>query len=520
MGPAPYRLCCNCMETSSHPRNHLTITYRFKRAGDEMHSVSPDRRIYVATKRAKERRFLCSRKQLSGTMVESAEDGIEQQFLRLAGKWRSRKLPVAHERDNRTLLQECAAQLARSMEAFFSEEINPQLFLLTQKLGKTQKLKYSRMSNNCQDFCNGLLNYGSYYYPMFSTMYPFITASLSPNIDHDPDDKSLSYLQSFVKSLQYLIPGSNKRAMLGSAVTMYSSYAQNDADLIDHVYSVRFGFDSDNSFSLGFRSGPRAEENGHSCSLADHLLDCPVDNLSILQTHLHRQKKYYTIRDKLNYTNMQFLVNLPPSAWITNRLQILRRLKLLHDLLADNAAHFQELCRMRLPSFGVTDVKILRKVWRPVGTLFSRAWHMDKRDGSTLYYAPDIDFGTGEMNNYRAVGFLTLGTTFRQTHRQLIGGDELFLTRLKTMKSMLMARVAGKEEAWTPWTPCTCQFCKIHILKYRCHRVDCNAIDNDDCLERGESPTIYWATVVKAERNILKEEEERREERGTERGTE
>jgi hypothetical protein len=162
---------------------------------------------------------------------------------------------------------------------------------------------------------------------------------------------------------------------------------------------------------------------------------------------------------------------------------------------------------------------------------------MDKRDGSTLYYASDIDFGTGEMDNYRIVEFFTLGTTFRQTHRQLIGGDELFLTILQTMKSMLMARVAGKEEAWTPWTLCTCRLCKIHMLKYRCHRVDCNAIDNDGCLERGESPVIvpghpdyvspkeleilfrdreYWASVVRADGIDLKQEEERRGERGTE----
>ncbi|KAL3489492.1 hypothetical protein BJX62DRAFT_239024 [Aspergillus germanicus] len=37
LGLVPYRLCCNCMETTTHLRDHLKVTYRFKRAGDKDH---------------------------------------------------------------------------------------------------------------------------------------------------------------------------------------------------------------------------------------------------------------------------------------------------------------------------------------------------------------------------------------------------------------------------------------------------------------------------------------------------
>ncbi|KAL4946413.1 hypothetical protein BDV06DRAFT_218341 [Aspergillus oleicola] len=675
--PVPYRLCCNCIETSSHQRDHLKIAYRFKKSGEtevktfsqeldvledhikgqnllsfgnafldhisssglrrsrmsarrlfpagnahcalmfgplliengmtihpggalistrtlpslgrhsprevkeylrpdyyriiqgcdvfcaDIYSVSPDRRVYEATKRAKERRFLCSRKQLSGGLFTNynhsrpgwkiAEDTIVELFLNVAAVWTAAKSPMGREEDNRGLLQNCAVELTETMKSFLSEEIDLHLFLLAQKLGKTQKLAYSRMSSNCQDFCNGLLEYDSYTHPIFNSIYPFIPVCLSPEIQQEPDDRSLSYLQSFVRPLQYPIPGSSKRAMLGSAVTMYSSYAQNDADMIDHVYGVRFGVDHDDGFSLGFsihgekgRGDPyllkdeemscsdrfastySSERVGPvlSCSITDHLLDCPVDNLSILSTHLHRQKKYY-----IDPESQEFLVNLPPAAWVTNRLQVLRRLKLLHDFLAEIAAQFQECCRLVIAGLGVgiVDVKTLRKSWKPQGAVFSRAWHMDKRDGNMLYFAPDIDFGSGEMNNWKAVGFLTFGTTFMQTHRQLIGSDELVMTRLKAVKSRLVSQLAGKEVTWTPWEACTCDSCKLHGLRLKCHRLDFIASANQACLESGEEPAVKpgnpdyiapreierlirhrgsWDSVVKSREYTFKSEEE------------
>ncbi|KAL4902940.1 hypothetical protein BDW74DRAFT_180237 [Aspergillus multicolor] len=685
--PPRYRLCCNCMEISSHPREHLTIAYRFKKAGDEecttfsqeldvledhikgqsllsfgnaflehisfgglrrsinsrrlfpagnahcalmfgplliengmtihpggalistrtlpslgrhsprdvkeylrpenyrtvqgcdvfcndVYSISPDRRIYEAAKRAKDRRFLCSRKQLSGGLFtdynhsrpgwKAAEDGIIGFFLRITAIWRRLKSPVGHEGDNRSLLQDCADQLTATMQSLFSSEIDPHLFLLAQKLGKKQKLAYSRTSNNCQDFCNGLLDYDSYYYRMFDSLYPFVPVDLSPEIDKKAVDGCLSYLQSFVKPLKYPIPGSSQRAMLGSAVTMYSSYAQNDADLIDHVYSVRFGRDHTDGFSLGFNlskgvggdayllkdkemscSDRFAASNlpsnqGKGCSLADHLLDCPVDNLSILQTHLHRRIKYYIDRN-----TEDFMTNLPASAWIRNRLQILRRLKLLHDFLAEIAAHFQVACSMALISTHGTmnvDVKTLRKVWRPSGTLFSRAWHMDKRVGDTLYFAPDIDFrrngdneGNDLMENWSMIGVLTFGTTLMQTHRLIMSGDELFMTRLKTVKDLLLARTRSKDdETWQPWKECTCKECIVHNLKFKCYRLDLIAADNEEALERGEKPAVrpghpdyvgpavikkmivqYDWESARYKTYLLEQEEQRRERLGT-----
>ncbi|RDW78984.1 uncharacterized protein DSM5745_05836 [Aspergillus mulundensis] len=680
--PSRYRLCCNCMETSSHPREHLAVAYRFKKAGDEdcatfsqeldvledhikgqsllsfgnafleqisfgglrrsinsrrlfpagnahcalmfgplliengmtihpggalistrtlpslgrhsprevkeylrpenykiiqgcdvfcndVYSVSPDRRIYEATKRVKDRRFLCSRKQLSGGLFtdynhsrpgwKAAEDAIIGFFLRIAAIWRRSKLPVGHEGENRSLLQDCADQLTATMQSLFSAEIEPHLALLAQKLGKKQKLAYSRTSNNCQDFCNGLLNYDSYYYRMFDSVYPFIPVDLSPEIEKKADDGCLSYLQSFVKPLKYPVPGSSQRAMLGSAVTMYSSYAQNDADLIDHVYSVRFGRDHTDGFSLGFNlsKGIGGDEyllkdeemscsdrfaasnlpsnKGQACSLADHLLDCPVDNLSVIQTHLHRRIKYYIDRD-----TEDFMTNLPPSAWIRNRLQILRRLKLLHDFLAEIAAHFQVACSMALISSNGTinvDVKTLRRVWRPSGTIFSRAWHMDKRVGDTLHFAPDIDFkrnGDDGMENWAMIGFLTFGTTLMQTHRQIMGGDELFMRRLKTVKDRLLSRGSKGDEPWQPWKECTCKECIVHNLKFKCYRLDLIAADNEEALERGAEsvvrpghPDYVGPAVVKRmigqydweparyKTHLLQGEEERRERLGT-----
>ncbi|KAL5048762.1 hypothetical protein BDW71DRAFT_205448 [Aspergillus fruticulosus] len=86
------------------------------------------------------------------------------------------------------------------------------------------------------------------------------------------------------------------------------------------------------------------------CSLADPLLDYTVDNLSALQTHLHRQRKYYV------------------------------------DYESEHV-----------------DVKTLHKVRQTGGTILARAFHMDKRVGNTLRSAPDIEFkhtGDDRMENW------------------------------------------------------------------------------------------------------------------------
>ncbi|RHZ46517.1 uncharacterized protein CDV56_104496 [Aspergillus thermomutatus] len=481
------------------------------------------------------------------------EERIIALFLAFAEAWRTNRSPTQPEAYNRELLLGYASAITQVMQFFFHEEIKMHLFLFAQKLGKTQKLAYSRMSNNCQVFCNGLVTYKEVFlYPTFDVMYPFLPVSLSLEIEKEPDDHCVSYLQSFVKPLQYPIPGfRSRRAMLGSAITLYSGCAQNDADLIDHVWSVRFGEDPDESFSLGFHlGGPKIGDpyllkdeemscsdrfaagmlpgSGQSkgCTLADNLLDCPVDNLSVLQTHLLRRQKYYYNSEG------EFLSDLGAKAWVTNRLEILDRLRVLNDFLAEIALQFQNSCKEFL-SPGC-NVKAVRKVWKPADTLFSRAWHGDRRVGSRLRPAPDIDFGRGEMDNWKAVGFFTLGVPLFETHRQMIDGPELFATRLKTLGSLLSARISGKDELWTPWKWCTCADCKVYRLRYICSRVDWNfiaAVDSDgtkpvirpghpdyvspsevlDALKDGE----FWKNVVDQHRHLLEAEGKRHEEMGS-----
>ncbi|KAF7133594.1 hypothetical protein CNMCM5793_004723 [Aspergillus hiratsukae] len=480
----------------------------------QLYSVSPDRSVYEATKKVRDRRFLCARKQLSGGLFtgfnedvrwKTGEDEIVALFLALAEEWRTTQSPIQAEAYNRELLQGYASAITQGMHFFFQDEIQMHLFLFARKLGKMQKLAYSRMSNNCQDFCNGLVTYKEVFiYPTFdAAMYPFLPVSLSLDIEKEPDDLCLGYLQSFVKPLQYPIPGfRSRRAMIGSAVTCYSASAQNDADLIDHVWSVRFGEDHEERFSFGFGLGQKigdpyllkdeemscsdrfaermlpGQGRSKGCTLADHLLDCPVDNLSVLQTHLLRAQKYYY------NTEGEFLSS--PVDWVTNRLEILNRLRILNDFLAEIALQFQNSCKEVL-SPGCT-VKAVQKVWQPADTLFSRAWHGDRRVGGYLRPAPDIDFGSGEMNNWKAVGFFTLGLPLFETHRQMLDAPKLFATRLKTLASLLRARLAGKEEVWSPWKCCTCSDCKVYRLVHVCFRIDSNFISVVD--SDGTKPVI------------------------------
>jgi hypothetical protein len=335
--------------------------------------------------------------------------------------------------------------------------------------------------------------------------------------------------------------------MLGSAVTCYSASAQNDADLIDHVWSVRFGED-DEYFSLGFDTGERkvgdpyllkdeemscsdrfaarmlpGQWGSKGCTLADHLLDCPADNLSVLQTHLLRAQKYYY------NTEGEFLSSQVD--WVTNRLEILNRLRVLNDFLAEIALQFQNSCKEVL-SPGCT-VKAVRKVWQPTATLFSRAWHGDKRVGDRLLPAPDIDFGAGDkaMVLWEAVGLFTLGMPLFETHRQMVDAPKMFATRLKTLASLLRARLGGKEELWSPWKWCPCSGCKVYRLRYICCRMDSNVMSvlrsdgTKPIIEPGHPDYVsplevldalkdgdYWKDVTDDHRYLLEAEVKRHEE--------
>jgi hypothetical protein len=200
--------------------------------------------------------------------------------------------------------------------------------------------------------------------------------------------------------LKGLMPGSEKAAAraatgpLASSTQLYDTHGHNDADIIDHIASVRYKSDRvgfsfvmqpDCHDDIVLKGAPITCPLSSSCTLGDHLLDGPHDNLSVLTMHVHRRKDLCLVpvdhardaKPARGDSAEQFLTEQGPRAWIRHRLRLLLRLYTLNAFLAATAREFQRHTQ------GIT-LKGMTDTWTPPRTLFARAWPENKRDGHNI----------------------------------------------------------------------------------------------------------------------------------------
>ena len=455
----------------------------------KVYSVSPDRKLFKSEKAVRQRRFLSTRKQVSGglftghcTIFAEQEDLIISQFITEARLWSLGRSPHESQSDNRALLKDCAQVITDLIREAFGNEIEKFLCCFAERLQKLVKLQYSRMSNNCQDFCNSMIFNSDKFDQVFSSVYP----SLPPFETQGQDETCLRYLMSFAGRVSQHVPQGGPATVLATSVNVYDWFPLNDADIIDHVSSIRFKDDPE-AFGLTISAGEdRCHDeyllkdpettcmtnyvNNKRCTLRNHLLDCPFDNLSVITMHIHRARELYTIptdysgtRGEFGYE--EFLSLAGPKAWVENRLQVLHRLLTLNSYLACISREFQAQC-------ADMSAKEIRKAWKPPPCSFGRARYDSTRSGNKLIFNNQSLAGTsGNVEGHMGPLVILLASTL-----PFMQSPDIFKSRWKAIKKVLKADLEGKaNESDTPWENCACDSCTYAIAVQNCRRARVHA---------------------------------------------
>jgi hypothetical protein len=240
----------------------------------KLFSVSPDRRIYATIIPVQERRWMSLRRQVSGgaftgycDRYSEGDEEILQYFLASADSWNKIRKLEGTVRTNRAALKEMAWKISSLVEQIYGEEIKKILQCFADRLHKRVKLQYNRISNNCQDFCNSMLLNGDKWDIIFRCLYP----ELPPDKEQDPENVYLRYMMSFAGKMVHPMHETPFVNPLVSSIPLYNSFGHNDADLIDHVSSIRMDLDP-KGFGLAMGG------NSHDLYLLkDGCFTCPRD---------------------------------------------------------------------------------------------------------------------------------------------------------------------------------------------------------------------------------------------------
>jgi hypothetical protein len=169
-------------------------------------SVSADRRLFQTEKPFRERRFMSSRKQISGGLFTGFcsrfrpnEEVIIERLMDSATIWAKVKKAEASQSDYRLALKTLAQLISNQIKQAFEYEIKKFLFCFADRLHKRVKLQYNRMSNNCQDFCNSMLFNGDKWDMLFEHIYPNVPADR----EHEENEIWPRHMISFAGKLRH-----------------------------------------------------------------------------------------------------------------------------------------------------------------------------------------------------------------------------------------------------------------------------------------------------------------------------
>ncbi|KAL2063125.1 hypothetical protein VTL71DRAFT_6197 [Oculimacula yallundae] len=482
-------------------------------------SVAPNKKIYQALLPRRRRSWLSFRKQVLGGMFtgytpefDAIDSTLLESFLEVAENWASKKSTDNSPSQNSDALKSCAKRMTDLLKTAYQHDVLMNLTIFSERLLKRVKLNYSRISNNCQQFCKSLLINGDYIDKQFDSLYP-----VQPSfIEQTAQNRCLRYLMSFAGTVADPVPFGGKANIMATAVKVFDWFPHTDgADIIDHIASLRFKMDQtgespDFLFSFDEGDNPYLHDelllktvtatclfkhvNNRECSLTTHLLDCPYDNLSLLAMHVHRSRRLYTVRsDNAGELGKDiFLSTKGSKSWISNRLGVLLRTFLLQTYLRSFVMHFFGEIPDGIP---IADIPHL---WNPQPSSWARGRHDSVRtDEGLVASSQGLENSPGNIEGHTGplVQLLKTSAPFMQS-------EAVFKRRWRIMKDLLrVGNPVNTTDGNTPWTNCECRSCNqaravMHCRRAKAHATDVTAAEgqfNAGHPDYTPMVTIQWA---------------------------
>jgi hypothetical protein len=478
------------------------------------YSVAPNKKVYQALLPRWQRTWLSFRKQVLGGMFTGYTpefDGIDStlldNFLEIAEQWASMNSTDNSHAQNSAALKSCAKRMTDLMKTAYQQDVKMNLTLISERLLKRVKLRYSRISNNCQQFCKSLLINGDSFDDQFVHLYP-----PQPSfIDQTAQNRCLRYLMSFAGTVADPVPFGGKANIMATAVKVFDWFPHTDgADIIDHIASLRFKPDQEGQspdFLFSHNGGDDSylhdelllktqsatclfnHVNDRECSLTTHLLDCPYDNLSLLTMHTHRARGLYTVRsdnaDEYGYDI--FLSTKGSKAWISNRLSVFLRSFLLHAYLRSFVMHFFGEIPSGIPMTDIPDL------WNPQPSSWARARHDAVRTDEGLVSSNqglENTPGNTEGHIFPIFQMLTASAPFMQS-------EAVFKGRWRSLKQISRAMNPNNTtDGNTPWANCECRSCNQGRAAMHCRRAKAHATDVKAADERFHAAHPDYTPIV------------------------
>ncbi|KAK4448544.1 hypothetical protein QBC34DRAFT_426297 [Podospora aff. communis PSN243] len=378
------------------------------------YKLAENRTLFTRRKSKLRRRLVRCEKQIAGGLFTGhndawveREDNIVRCFLARAEDWRA-------VTKSRRLTEKQRLEKLHAFAAEICDTITGRLRAPRRPLPRY--LNCNPLRNNCQKFCNNMVFRSDEDSIYFHRQFPFMMPVMRR--EHAMRPKLPAHLMGFAcdaphGAVSMANRGIEQLGQLQSSMQLHGCVAHNPADAIDHAASVRYKADTagrsvwaspsntnichDDILLKAPNTTCPTEPPGtgrRACTFADHLLDCPFDNLCVLTLHAHRDMRYYAAapsqdRDGAVQQGRQLTSATAGERreWLANRLRVLHRTYALNAFLAQIARQYDVISRRSLPADPEwIPQQLAHMLWEPgSGAEHGRAWWYQKASGPSVY---------------------------------------------------------------------------------------------------------------------------------------
>ncbi|KAF2033542.1 hypothetical protein EK21DRAFT_109010 [Setomelanomma holmii] len=249
---------------------------------------------------------------------KTTEESVINRVVQAATAYKS-QLPMAMLEQRKAQAQallQAADDIVALLQATIEVSVRHYLHLLLRHIPNRRfPLEWNMTSNNCQAFCDNLLQ-------DFSTVFPV----------HGNTTSDSSAIPNYLLSFTARFPALSEKSFVTSSFDAYFRSFHQELDIIDTLEAeTNYAPTPDGAFTLNYCNRLLLWDClGDNCHLADHMWRHASDSISILHFHLQQpQNAYWKDADGLGRPQ-----RLSREEWLRQRVQVMLGIDIFHGLAA------------------------------------------------------------------------------------------------------------------------------------------------------------------------------------------